>query len=402
MKKTIVVVGSINLDLVASVQRLPAPGETVLGHNFSTYSGGKGANQAVGAARLGGEVVMVGRLGSDMFADQLNSSFEAESIHTNCIVRVPGPSGSAVILVSAEGANSIVVIPGANNSLQPDDLQIYAHELSRASIILAQLEIPLPTVEALAKLASEYGVPFMLDPAPACKLSRALLSKVTWLTPNENETQTLLNHLDIKIRADDSPAVAAKHLLETGARNVILKLGARGVFVAGEDIAFTHIPPIKVEPLDTTAAGDAFNGGFAFALSNGMAPIDAAYFRQRRSSYLGSQDLEPNLLCQLVTKWKLCLNSTARSGTYLGRISDEMLRLDIFNSIFRGDCNFESFVLFNWYSFSDDCSVALSCRTIVATAGVMSTASGLVASAMMQRSLKSSMDAPAIRSITST
>jgi ribokinase len=278
MGKTIVVVGSINIDLVASVQRLPAPGETVLGHDFSTYPGGKGANQAVGAARLGGEVVMVGRLGNDVFADQLKDSLEAEGVLTDCVERVPGPSGSAVILVSAEGANSIVVIPGANNSLQPEDLRAYADYLSRASIILAQLEIPVPTVEALAKLASEYRVPFMLDPAPACELSRALLRNVTWLTPNESETQALLHYLGIETSEDDSPALAAQHLLETGVRNVILKMGARGIFIAGEDVTFTHIPPIKVEPIDTTAAGDAFNGGFAFALSNGMMPIDAARF----------------------------------------------------------------------------------------------------------------------------
>jgi len=274
MRKKIVVVGSINLDLVASVQRMPVAGETITGQAFSTYPGGKGANQAVGAAKLGGNVVMIGRLGEDVFAPQLLDALASVGIATHCVENVAGPSGSAVIMVTPEGNNSIVVIPGANDALQPEQLDL--DELRSAALILSQLEIPLPTVERLAHLAAEFGVPFMLDPAPARSLPQSLLQNVTWLTPNESETQILLHHLG----GGESiqPEAAAKHLLNTGIRNVILKMGSKGVFLSGSDVTSTYLPSFRVEAVDTTAAGDAFNGGFAYALTEGMKPIEAARF----------------------------------------------------------------------------------------------------------------------------
>jgi ribokinase len=278
MSSKIVVAGSINLDLVASVLRMPHEGETIFGTDFATYPGGKGANQAVCAARLGAEVVMIGRLGDDAFAEQLRTSLESEGVRTHCIENAPGPSGSAIILVSAEGHNSIVVIPGANHRLGSAELEASADELRDAAIILAQLEIPIPTVQKLAELATSFGVPFMLDPAPACELPPELFPRITWLTPNENETRTLLNHAGIALAGPIDPAIAAQHLLATGVRNVILKLGARGVYLAGADVAPTYVPSFAVKPEDTTAAGDAFNGGFACALSTGMEPIVAARF----------------------------------------------------------------------------------------------------------------------------
>ncbi|ADV83057.1 ribokinase [Terriglobus saanensis] len=276
MKKKIVVVGSINLDLVAFVPRMPVSGETITGQSFATYPGGKGANQAVGAARLGGNVVMIGRVGEDLFATQLLDELSSAGVSRHCVESVPGPSGSAVVMVTPAGDNSIVVIPGANDSLQPADLDLYLDELRSASLILSQLEIPLPTVERLAELAREFGVPFMLDPAPARELPPTLLRNVTWLTPNESETQILLQGL--RGNPNFEPAVAAQHLLDTGVRNVILKMGSRGVFLAGEAMETTYLPAFPVEVVDTTAAGDAFNGGFAYGLSDGMEPIEAARF----------------------------------------------------------------------------------------------------------------------------
>ncbi|CAN5475065.1 ribokinase [soil metagenome] len=274
--KKIVVVGSINLDLVASVQRMPASGETLAGQSLATYPGGKGANQAVGAARLGGDVTMIGRVGRDSFAPQLLDALASVGIKLQCVESVAGPSGSALIMVTPEGHNSIVVIPGANESLQPEDLDLYLDELRNASLILTQLEIPIPTVERLAQRAKEFGVPFLLDPAPARELSQSLLQCVTWLTPNETETQILLSHLDSEESTEYN--VCAQSLLDLGVRNVILKLGAKGVFISGADVSPTFIPSFAVQTIDTTAAGDAFNGGFAYALAEGMDPVRAARF----------------------------------------------------------------------------------------------------------------------------
>jgi ribokinase len=276
--KKIVVVGSINLDLVASVSRTPLEGETLLGTDFATYPGGKGANQAVAAARLGGDVAMIGRLGTDVFGRQLRSELDAAGVDTHCVENVDGPSGSAVILVTPHGGNSIVVIPGANHALQPEDLEAHIDTIRNASILLAQLEIPLQTVERLGELAAEFHIPFVLDPAPAQALTPALLRHVTWLTPNESETQTVLKHLGGAVDEDDLSAAAGR-LLATGVRNVILKLGSRGVYLAGADVEPGYVASYRVAAVDTTAAGDAFNGGFAYALAHGqMTPRDAARF----------------------------------------------------------------------------------------------------------------------------
>jgi ribokinase len=279
--KKIVVVGSINLDLVAYVPRMPAEGETIVGNDFATYPGGKGANQAVAAARLGGDVVMIGRLGQDHFAKQLLQALEDAGVNTASVLNVPKPSGSAVILVTAEGGNSIVVIPGANHELRAADLDQHIDALRDAAVILAQLEIPVDTVEHLGELAATLGVPFILDPAPAQALSPNILRNVTWLTPNESETSSILEHLEYPIGdllGDDAISAASERLLATGVRNVILKLGSRGVYLSGKDVPSTYIAPYRVDAVDTTAAGDAFNGGFAYGLTHGMPPIESARF----------------------------------------------------------------------------------------------------------------------------
>jgi ribokinase len=281
MPKKIVVVGSINLDLVAYVPRMPAEGETIVGNGFATYPGGKGANQAVAAARLGGDVVMIGRLGQDQFATQLLQDLQGAGVNTECVLNVPKPSGSAVILVTAQGGNSIVVIPGANYELGPADLDRHIETLRDAAVILAQLEIPIETVEHLGELAAKLSVPFLLDPAPAQALSPSILRNVTWLTPNESETSSILSHLgssDVDLLGREAISAAAERLLAAGVGNVILKLGSRGVYLAGKDVPPTHIATYRVDAVDTTAAGDAFNGGFAYALTHGLPPLEAARF----------------------------------------------------------------------------------------------------------------------------
>lgn len=280
--KKIVVVGSINLDLVSSAARMPLVGETIIGQGFATHSGGKGANQAVCAARLGADVSMIGRLGEDSFASDLRKGLNFAGVHTEYIESVSGSSGTAIILVTADGSNSIVVNPGANASLRPQDL-IACEDLFRsASIILSQLEIPLETVEELGRIAERLEIPFLLDPAPALPLSSALLKTVTWLTPNESECQSLLKSLGYsRIEATNPipPEAAVQPFLDAGVRNVILKLGVRGVYIAGRDVEPAYIPSFPVTAVDTTAAGDAFNGGFAFALTSGsLDPLSAARF----------------------------------------------------------------------------------------------------------------------------
>ncbi|MGD0893552.1 MAG: ribokinase [Terracidiphilus sp.] len=278
MRKSIVVVGSLNLDLVASVNRLPALGETMIGRDFNTYGGGKGANQAVALARLGASVKMIGKLGTDAFAKQLRDEVEQAGVDTSCVGNAKGPSGTALITTSADGDNTIVVIAGANGMLLPEDIERYRPQIEEASIVLGQLEIPRETTEYLAKVVMAAGVPFLLDPAPAYPLSEELLQSVTWLTPNETEAQLLLAaHCSdaSKLPAPES----AERLLRLGVRNVILKLGARGVYLAGKDVEGTFVDAYHVHAVDTTAAGDAFNGAFAYALTqNAMAPQEAAGF----------------------------------------------------------------------------------------------------------------------------
>ncbi len=278
MQKPIVVVGSLNLDLVARVDRLPSRGETMIGADFKTYCGGKGANQAVALARLGAEVKMIGKLGSDIFASQLREGMEQAGVDISSVESVAGSSGTALITTSNGGDNTIVVIPGANAALLPEDIDRHREQIEHASMVLAQLEIPHETTEYLGSMVRSAGVPFLLDPAPAYPLSHELLESVTWLTPNESETQLLLG-----VEGGDGSAYSieecADRLLRRGPRNVILKLGARGVYMAGKDIESAYIDAFQVDAVDTTAAGDAFNGAFAFALAQqGMAPQDAAKF----------------------------------------------------------------------------------------------------------------------------
>ncbi len=275
MAKRIVVVGSINLDLVAATQRIPVAGETVAGLSFQTFPGGKGANQAVAAARLGGRVSMLGRLGTDVFGAQLRESLEESDVDTDGIEAVPGSSGVALITTDTKGENAITVVAGANAHLSPADLDSHIGFIRSAGILLTQLEIPLETVEYLATIAIRERIPLVLDPAPARPLPASLLKCVDWLTPNETEACFLLGRAPEEL-SEDELEDAANALLALGSRNVILKLGKRGCYVALLDGTRQLLPAYKVRAIDTTAAGDAFNGAFAVALMNGQDPLSSA------------------------------------------------------------------------------------------------------------------------------
>jgi ribokinase len=275
MAKRIVVVGSINLDLVAATPRIPIAGETVAGLSFQTFPGGKGANQAVAASRLGGSVSMLGKLGTDVFGTQLRESLEESKVDTDGIDVVPGPSGIAVIATDEQGQNAITVVAGANGHLLPVDLEAHIGLIRGAGILLTQLEIPLETVEYLACIANRERVPLVLDPAPARLLPTSLLKRVDWLTPNETEGCFLLGRAPGELRKEVLED-AANALLALGSRNVIFKLGERGCYVALSGGTRQLMPAYSVRAIDTTAAGDAFNGAFAVALVKGRDPLSAA------------------------------------------------------------------------------------------------------------------------------
>lgn len=275
MAKRMVVVGSINLDLVAATQRIPIAGETVAGVSFRTFPGGKGANQAVAAARLGASVTMLGKVGTDSFGSQLIGSLKESNVHTDAIGVVPGSSGVALITTDAKGANAITVVAGANGQLSPADLETNINLIRSAGILLIQLEIPLETVERLAAIAIRERIPLVLDPAPARPLPSSLLKCVDWLTPNETETCVLIGRTPGEL-SDESIEDAADALLKGGSRNVILKLGDRGCYVALSDGTRQLLPAYSVNAVDTTAAGDAFNGAFAVAMLNAKDPLSSA------------------------------------------------------------------------------------------------------------------------------
>lgn len=265
----ILVVGSANVDLVMATDRLPTPGETVFGE-FSRSLGGKGANQAVAAARAGGDVAMVACLGDDEFGTMLKRGLIAERVRTDGIVQVEGPSGVAAIMTAANGTNMIVVASGANSKLEKT--LVKPELFTGVDYLLLQLEIPLSTVIETIARAKQASVKVILDPAPAAQLPRFLLERVDWLTPNETEVRALLGLAGSEFDGIE----AACALREAGARNVIVKLGERGVVVLEGDRDPVVLPAVKVEAVDTTAAGDAFNGAFAVALAEGEVPAEAA------------------------------------------------------------------------------------------------------------------------------
>jgi len=274
-KPKIVVVGSSNMDLVVKSPRIPSKGETILGGDFIMTPGGKGANQAVAAAKLEAEVYFVAKLGDDIFGRQSLDNFQKEGIHTDYVEQTQeAPSGVALITVDDAGDNVIVVAPGANLKLSPEDVKKAQSVIASSGAVAAQLEVPLETVEFAAKLANDAGVPFILDPAPAQKLSDEFLGMVDVLTPNETEAEILTG---IKVTDENSARLAAKDLLQHGVKAVILTMGAKGYLLATKDGA-EFVPSVKVDAVDATAAGDAFTGSLAVGLAHGKKLGDAALF----------------------------------------------------------------------------------------------------------------------------
>jgi ribokinase len=274
-KTTIIVVGSSNTDMIIQLDRLPRPGETILGGEFTSAAGGKGANQAVGAARAGGQVTFIARVGQDMFGDQAVAGFIKEGIDTDHVLRDKSrPSGVALIFVAKDGENSIAVAGGANGELSPTDVGKAKNLFASAGMLVMQLETPLATVQAAADLAARAGVRVILNPAPARTLPDKLLKKVAIITPNETEAELLTG---IKVDSEAAASKAADKLLTRGVKTVIITLGSRGAFVAGEGVR-KLVPGFKVKAVDTTAAGDVFNGALAVALGEGRPVIEAVRF----------------------------------------------------------------------------------------------------------------------------
>jgi ribokinase len=272
----IVVVGSSNTDMVIKTARIPEPGETVLGGRFLMTAGGKGANQAVAAARLGAEVTFVARVGSDIFGEAAIRNFETDGIRTECVSRdEETPSGIALIFVDETGENAIAVAPGANARLTPEDVARAESRIAEADLLLLQLEVPLETVRTAIEIARRYGRRVLLNPAPAQPVPEELLRQVDLLTPNETEAERLLGGRDAGL---GGVAATAQELCNRGVGTVIVTMGKEGAFVVGSGAEY-HVPGRRMTAVDTTGAGDAFSGALACALAEGRdlrAAIDFA------------------------------------------------------------------------------------------------------------------------------
>lgn len=277
----IIVIGSSNTDMVIKTHKLPAPGETILGGTFLMNPGGKGANQAVAAARLGGKVTFITKRGNDLFGNQAVGLLMREGIDTQYIIKDHDlPSGVALITVDSAGENIIVVAPGSNGNLLQEDIPESVFGSGNFDILLLQLEIPISTVEYSAVSAMKNNTRVILNPAPACQLPDNLL-KHTWLmTPNETEAEIISG---VKITDISSAERAAVIIRERGVKNVIITLGETGSYVNSDEYTGL-IPGIKVTPVDTTAAGDVFNGAVAVGISEGMGLKEAVIFANKAAS----------------------------------------------------------------------------------------------------------------------
>lgn len=279
--RKILVVGSSNTDMVIKARHLPRPGETILGGSFFMNPGGKGANQAVTIARLGGQVTFICKTGSDIFGHQSQQLFEEEGINTSYIFSdSEHPSGVALITVDENAENCIVVASGANANLLPSDLNKADEAIAEADLILMQLEIPMETVEYVAEQGHRLGKKVILNPAPAHPLSPSLLKHLYMITPNETEAEMISG---IKITDEASAIEAAKVLVRMGVQNVIITLGSKGA-LAYCDKNVEMVPALKVEAVDTTAAGDVVNGALTVALSEGRSLPEAVRFACKASA----------------------------------------------------------------------------------------------------------------------
>lgn len=269
--KPIVVVGSINMDLVSHTSRIPAPGETLIGSGFEMHSGGKGANQAVAVARLEYPSILLGAVGSDIFGSNLLTTLRNYGVDVSYIKTTDEPSGTATIVVDSHGENTIIVTPASNNQVTPNYLERNGKVLRSAGMVLTQLETPVETILWLADFCATERIPLMLDPAPATDLPDALLQKVTWFTPNETEASYYTVH-------GESIEQMFARLFKLGIANIILKQGSKGAILATADGVHEIVDAFRVNPVDTTAAGDAFNGAFAVSLMRGNTLTASARF----------------------------------------------------------------------------------------------------------------------------
>lgn len=283
---TVVVVGSINMDLVAHARRLPAPGETLIGEAFAGTPGGKGGNQAVAAARLGADVALVGRVGLRQHGHELLAALEQEHVSTDAIYRDDATwPGVAVIMVAKEGGeNAIVVVPGSNADLTPEDVQAAARQIQSARVVVAQLEVPVPAIQRAFELARQASVTTVLNAAPAQSLPAALLALTDWLVVNETEAAQLCGEaLDAAARADELTLAreAARHLRTLGPRHVLVTLGGQGAWLLGDEHPDGHhLRATRVAAIDTVGAGDTLVGGLAVGLAEGLDALQAASLGQ--------------------------------------------------------------------------------------------------------------------------
>lgn len=277
----VLVIGSINMDLVVRAERLPDAGETLTGTGFATIPGGKGANQAVAAARLGARTAMIGRVGDDAFGATLRAALAAEGIECRGVRAVPGvPTGVALIEVDDAGRNRIVVVPGGNGQLRPTDVDAHGELIAGAKVVALQLEVPLGAVAAAALRARALGKTVVLNPAPAAPLPPELVAAADYLVPNELEAGALTG---LRVDSQEAAAEAARRLRAGGARNVIVTMGSAGVLAAGP-AGVRHFPARAVRAVDTTAAGDTFIGGLCAALVEGRPLEQAIAFAQAAAS----------------------------------------------------------------------------------------------------------------------
>lgn len=293
--KKIIVIGSSNIDMVARTSHLPAPGETILGGEFFMNQGGKGANQAVAVKRLGGNLIFVAKLGNDILGQQSVDYFKKEGIDTKYItLDENSASGVALISVDDHAENSIVVASGANMLLNEQDVDKVVEEMCEGDILLMQLEIPIQTVEYAARRAFEKGVKVVLNPAPARSLPKELLRYLFMITPNRIEAEMLTG---IKIVNDADAERVAKEISAMGVQNIIVTLGSKGCLVREGDTSYC-VDAFKVEPVDTTAAGDTFNGALCVGLAEGMNLRQAAVMASKASSVavtrMGAQSSIPH------------------------------------------------------------------------------------------------------------
>ena len=292
----VTVVGSSNMDLVVKSRRIPTVGETILGGDFIMVPGGKGANQAVAAAKLGAEVFFVAKLGNDIFGTQSLNNFKKEGVNTKYVTQTrEAPSGVALIAVDQRGNNAIVVAPGANQKLTPEDVEKAKPAIALSGALAVQLEISLETTEFAGRLANKLGVPFILDPAPARDLSTRLLKMVDVIKPNETEAAILTG---IEVTDEKSAHKAALNLLKRGVKAVILTMGAKG-FLLVDERTDKFVPAKKVKAVDSTAAGDAFTGSLAVGIASGWTLLEAASFANNVAALsvtkMGAQSSMPTL-----------------------------------------------------------------------------------------------------------